>query len=176
MEYKHSQAEITLDEYISRMPIEQKGIYYLNAPSREFALTSPYYETFDKDGVEVLFLYNQMDDFVMSNIGTYQGRKLINIESGKIDTAEEDAAKDADAGEDAEATKAKEAELVDFVKTTLSDKVTSVKTTRRLVSTPAIVVDHESASVRRMMAYVDQQSGTDIAKVGPLSFFCLCSV
>jgi TNF receptor-associated protein 1 len=64
---------ISLDDYISRCPPEQKHIYYLVAPSREAALQSPYYETFRKHKKEVVFLYNTIDDFVMSNINTFAG-------------------------------------------------------------------------------------------------------
>ena len=44
---------ITLDEYISRCPPEQKTIYYLIAPDRKSAFASPYYETFKKHNKEV---------------------------------------------------------------------------------------------------------------------------
>ncbi len=64
---------VSLDDYISRCSPEQKSIYYLVAPSRESALQSPYYETFKKHNVEVLFLYNTIDDFVMSNIKEFGG-------------------------------------------------------------------------------------------------------
>ena len=63
----------SLDDYISRCPPEQKHIYYLIAPSREAALQSPYYETFRKHKKEVLFLYNTIDDFVMSNVKEFGG-------------------------------------------------------------------------------------------------------
>ena len=48
-------------------------IYYLVAPNRATALKSPYYETFKKHNKEVLLLYHTVDDFVMSNIKTYEG-------------------------------------------------------------------------------------------------------
>jgi hypothetical protein len=54
---------------------EQKHIYYLVAPSREAALQSPYYETFKKHKKEVLFLYNTIDDFVMSNVKEFGGER-----------------------------------------------------------------------------------------------------
>jgi HSP90 family molecular chaperone len=64
---------VTFDTYLSRSPPEQKEIYYLVAPNREAALKSPYYETFKKHNREVLLLFNTIDDFVMSNLKTYQG-------------------------------------------------------------------------------------------------------
>ena len=63
----------SLDDYISRCPPEQKQIYYLVAPTRQAALSSPYYEIFSKHGKEVLFLFNNIDDFVMTNIKNFAG-------------------------------------------------------------------------------------------------------
>jgi hypothetical protein len=63
------------------MKIGQKGIYYLSAPSREFALSSPYYESFKKTDTEVIFLYQHIDDFVMKNLDEYSKRKLLSIEN-----------------------------------------------------------------------------------------------
>jgi TNF receptor-associated protein 1 len=63
----------TFDEYVARCPPEQKEIFYLVAPSREAALSSPYYETFKKHNREVLFLYNAIDDFVMGNLKQFSG-------------------------------------------------------------------------------------------------------
>jgi HSP90 family molecular chaperone len=68
---------ITLDDYISRCPPEQKQIYYLVAPNRATALQSPYFETFKKNNKEVLLLYNTIDDFVMTNIRTFSGYLMI---------------------------------------------------------------------------------------------------
>ena len=59
---------ISLDEYTSRMPPEHKKIYYLTAPSRQLAETSPYFEIFKKTNTEVLFCYSDIDDFVMTNL------------------------------------------------------------------------------------------------------------
>lgn len=63
----------SLDAYIQRLKPSQKEIYFLNVPSRALALSSPYYEAFLKKGLEVLFLYTQADDFVMSSLVEYSG-------------------------------------------------------------------------------------------------------
>lgn len=72
---KSSGDMVSLDDYISRCPPEQKHIYYLIAPNREVALASPYYETFRKHKKEVLLMYNTIDDFVMSNISEFAGKQ-----------------------------------------------------------------------------------------------------
>ena len=77
----------SLDEYISRCAPEQSDIYYLCAPSRELAEASPYYETFKQNNFEVFFLYNSLDDFVMSNLSKYNGRQLKTAESADLNLA-----------------------------------------------------------------------------------------
>ena len=76
---------ISLDEYISNMRPEQKDIYYLCAPTREAVSMSPYLEVFEKNNVEVIYIYTAIDDFVMANIDVYQGRNLVSVEKGDID-------------------------------------------------------------------------------------------
>lgn len=70
---------ISLDDYVARMPSDQTQIYYLCIPSRALALLSPYYEGFKRKGIEVLFLYNGIDDFVMQNLVEYQGKRFASI-------------------------------------------------------------------------------------------------
>lgn len=62
------------NRYISRCDPSQSDIYYLCVPSRELALSSPYYEAFKRHDKEVLFVYNTIDDFVMANLQQYHGK------------------------------------------------------------------------------------------------------
>ena len=149
---------ISLDDYISRCTPEQKQIYYLVAPNRDAALNSPYYETFSRNGQEVLLLYNTIDDFVMSNIKTFAGRELVSAESSNVNL---DAAPAADDKGDAskkdktdipKLSEAEAAVLCEWLKNSLgSHRVRDVKTTSRLSDSPAIITDHESGALRRMM-------------------------
>lgn len=153
---------ISLDDYVSRMPPSQKNIYYLNAPSRDVALNSPYYLCFEKENIEVLFLYSTIDDFVMKNLGKYNKRTLMSAESGSVDFQ----------SKDDEKVDSKEHEpLIEFFTKALGDKAQSVTVTKRPINSPAIIVDHESSSYRKMMQYVNDASvqgggaGTPAAKV-----------
>jgi HSP90 family molecular chaperone len=144
---------VSLDDYIAAMPVGQKDIYFLSAPSRDFAESSPYYESFRAAGTEVLFLYaEQLDDIVMRNLGTYETRRLISIESEEAHENKADESAD-------------HADLLDFVQETLSDRVSLVKASTRLSTSPALVVDHESGAIRRMMKMVDNaQANLDLPK------------
>lgn len=162
----------SLDEYVSRCTPEQKEIYYLCAPTRELALESPYLEAFEKAGREVIFVYTAIDDFVMANLEKFEGRALVTAEKSDIDLGDEDEDKadeeKEECGKEGSGTAgAKTAKLSDgeakefcaWVKATLGNKVSTVKTTNRLGSSPAIVTDNESGAMRRMMRLVDTQDG-----------------
>jgi len=137
---------VSLDDYIGRMvPEQQDNIYWLLAPSRDSALSSAYMEAFKAKGIEVLLLYSTVDEFVMSNLMTYGGKSLLSAENAKLDL--EAAASDALGEEEAEALKAWLVEKVGGVK--------EVRLSTRLVDSPAIVVGHESAAMRKMMTMVE---------------------
>eukprot|EP01041_Mallomonas_annulata_P002154 gene2154-4192_t len=152
---------ISLDEYVSRLTPESKKIYYLVAPTRTAALQSPYYETFRKHGTEVLLLYNMIDDFVMANLKTYAGRTLVSAETSQVDLKEKkedeenDESKEDD--KDSKLGETEVSELCEWLKTSLGQqRVLDVKSTSRLSDSPAIVTDHESGALRRMMRAVEQ--------------------
>jgi TNF receptor-associated protein 1 len=155
----------SLDEYSSRCKPDQKKIYYLVAPNRSTALNSPYYETFKKSGVEVLFLYTTIDDFVMSNLRTFGDKALISAEMSALDLPDEESKaddKDSEAKEgdvsNAFLTEEQSKEICAWLKVALGSRVSDVKITNRLSDSPAIVTDHESGTMRRMLRMVVSKS------------------
>ena len=76
---------VSLDDYISRMVPEQEDtIYYLSSPTRETALKSAYMEACAAKKVEVLLLHSTIDEFVMTNLMNYSGKKLESAENAKL--------------------------------------------------------------------------------------------
>jgi HSP90 family molecular chaperone len=191
---KSEPGEVTsLDEYIARMPQGQKAIYYIIAPSRSAAEASPYYEGFRAREAEVLFCYAAIDEFVMSTVAEYGGKKVKSIEAAHdldaelgedVRAAKEEGEGEGEGGERAEGgtgvgeggvkkggkggrvklSEAESSELCGWLKETLEARVSTVRTTDRLVDTPAIVVDHETASFRRMQQLVDPSNVAAIPK------------
>ena len=127
----------------------------------------------------MLFLYNSIDDFVMSNLKNYSGRELKSAEDAGIDLSLEDteeqktkrteeqdkkAQEEQEGGEEGGAGKKTSAgagaipddePFCAWLKETLgAGRVTEIKTTTRLSDSPAIITDHESGAVRRMMKMV----------------------
>ena len=165
---------VSLDTYVGNLRPEQDQIYYLTAPSREAAAMSPYLEAFEEANVEVIFIYSAIDDFVMANIGNYEGRQLVSVEKSDIDLSKfgknkkEDDEKDKDDGKessDSSTTKLSATEAIDvctWMKSSLGDsKIISCRPSSRLVNSPAIVTDNESGMMRRMMQMVDNSDGRD---------------
>lgn len=170
---------VSLDEYVSRCPPESKDIYYLCAPSRELALLSPYMEGFSKSKREVIFVYSAIDDFVMANLKTFEGRELLSADRSEVDLPpSEDVDGDTDkekvGDEDDVASSVKSlstveaAEFCAWFQTTLSSKVSKCKTTNRLSSSPAVITDNESGALRRMMRMVETQEGGSSSGAMPL--------
>ncbi|GMF17328.1 unnamed protein product [Phytophthora fragariaefolia] len=107
---------------------------------------------------EVLFVYSPIDDFVMTNVAEFNGRKVVSAEHAKIDVDSED-----DAASGKKLSKDEQQLFGAWLKLTLEDSVKDVKFTSRLTDSPAIIVDHESASIRKMMQMVNDRAGQDLS-------------
>ena len=77
---------ISLQDYTDRKQEEQKRIYYLLTPKRRYAEESPYTEMFKKKGVELLYLYETVDEFVVNHLREFQGIDLISADSPEAAT------------------------------------------------------------------------------------------
>lgn len=141
--------KISLDDYASRMKAGSRIIYYLSAPSRDLAMTSPYFEALQKKDTEVLFLYEPYDELVLMNLGQFDRKNLKSVENEIQDEKEEINTTDES---DANSLKQDQAnELMDWIKSTLTNKVNNVKVTKRLVSHPCIVTVVEMGSARHFL-------------------------
>lgn len=167
---KQPNGEISsLEEYVSRCTPEQKEIYYLCAPTRDMAVQSPYLEAFEKAGREVILVFSAIDDFVFSNLSSFQGRNIVSAEKGDLDlgdTTDKDGEEDDSVNKDELGLSQKEAdEFCAWFQLTLGDKVSKCKVTDRLHSSPAVVTDNESGAMRRMMRMVETQGDGAIPSV-----------
>eukprot|EP01113_Clastostelium_recurvatum_P030613 TRINITY_DN3734_c0_g1_i4.p1 TRINITY_DN3734_c0_g1~~TRINITY_DN3734_c0_g1_i4.p1 ORF type:complete len:751 (-),score=276.46 TRINITY_DN3734_c0_g1_i4:53-2266(-) len=164
MESSSAEEELTsLDKYIERMKSGQNEIYYLCVPSRQLAQDSPYYEGFKTKGLEVLFLYSSVDEFVMSHLAEYKGKKMVSAEAAKIENDTTETSPESDKSTESLSDKQVD-ELTTWMRECLSDKLTTVRQTKRLVGSPAVIVDHESAAFRKMMKFMDPNRAAALPK------------
>ena len=136
----------SLADYVKRMSSEQKEIYCLLAPNRAAAEASPYFEVFRQRKFEVLFLFDPWDEFVVDHLQTFDGKAVKLAEKAELDLSEEK--KEGALSEDAAKS------LAQWLKDTLTDKVGEVRVSKRLVDSPAVLVDPDkfmTSSMRRIM-------------------------
>ncbi|MDB5321609.1 MAG: molecular chaperone HtpG [Phycisphaerales bacterium] len=79
----------TLAKYVEAMPAEQKEIHYIIGETRQQIENSPYLESFKAKGEEVLLLTEPIDEFVMSTIGEYKGKKIQAADRGEVEKKED---------------------------------------------------------------------------------------
>jgi molecular chaperone HtpG len=133
-------ADVSLSDYVGRMKEDQKFIYYLVAPSPAAAAASPHLEAFRKKGVEVLLLGEEVDNFLVSSLREFDGKRLQAVTAGTADLGPL---------QDEEETQAKEqadteyADLVGKLKAVLAGKAWDVKVSSRLTTSPACIVSNE---------------------------------
>lgn len=164
LRFESSKAEpdqlVALQDYLGRMKEDQQHIFYLNGPSRETIEASPYMEIFRDKDLEVLYTREAADDFVLSQLGEYAGKKLVSVDQADIDIP---GLTDSTQQEEALSSE-KVLALNGWLKEILGDKVTEVRESKRLSDSPAIVLnpDHLSSSMQRMMQLVNK----DINSIG----------
>lgn len=143
--------DVSLADYVARMPKGQDKIYYLVATSRQTAETSPYLEELKKKGIEVLLMWERIDEWLMGNLFEYEGKAFVSVTSSDLELGELADKKD-EAKEKEAAEKAKP--LVERFKKALGDKVVDVRAATRLTDSPSCVVAENgsfiSAQMRRM--------------------------
>ena len=129
---------VTLDEYVSRMQEEQKFIYFAAGENLAAVDKLPQTELLKDRGMEILYLTDEVDEFVVQTIGNYKEKEFRSVTNGDLEL--EDAPEQDETQE--EAHKA----TLDFVKETLGDSVQEVKSSRRLKSHPVCLTAGEGLS------------------------------
>jgi molecular chaperone HtpG len=152
--------DVGLAEYAGRMKEGQQAIYYVTGDSYAAAANSPHLEFFRKKDVEVLVLYDRIDEWVAGTLTEFEGKPLRSVAKGALDLGEL---------ADAEEKKAQEAEalalkpLVERLKAALGDKVKEVRVTHRLTDSPACLVVGEgelSGNLERLLKAAGQKAPT----------------
>lgn len=149
---------VSLNDYVARMKQGQEAIYYITAETLTSAKNSPHLEAFRKKGIEVLLLYDRIDEWLLAHLTEFDGKPLKSIAKGEIDLS--------GIGEEAEEEKkahelaAKAAEpAIRKLKEALGDRVKEVRLTHRLTESPACLVSDEfdiSGNMERILRQLGQ--------------------
>ena len=143
---------VSLDQYLARKVEDRESIYYLCAETYETASRSPHLEIFKERGVEVIILFDLIDEWLMSMLTDYEGTPFVDVMRGDV-TLPGEANADDDKDSD-DVNKDDEHPLVERIKPILDDKVAGVRPSKRLTGSPACLVLSEDAmgiQMRRIM-------------------------
>ena len=156
--------EVALEDYVSRMKEGQTNIYYVTADSFSAAKNSPHLEIFRKKGIEVLFLSDRIDEWLVSNLDEFDGKHLQSVAKGDLDLGaletEEDKKAEEEVNKDFEA-------VLKQIKDVLADKVSEVRLSHRLTESPACLVADVygmSLNMERIMKDAGQMMGMGMGK------------
>lgn len=155
---------LSLADYISNMAKDQDKIYYVTAENYASAINSPHLEIFKKHDIDVILLHNRVDEWLMTHLTEFDGKKLSCVTKGELDLPEE--VKEQIKQEDEKAAKDYD-DIIKRVKDALGDRVKDVRVTSRLTDSPACLVADEqemSANLKRML----RQSGHDFMDSKPI--------
>ena len=158
--------EVSLEEYIQRMLSKQDKIYYVAADTFSAAKNSPHLEVFRKRGIEVLLLNDRVDEWLMSHLTEFAGKKFQSVAKGGLEFGDLDENKDEIKESEKKATQEYKDTLAK-IKDILKDKVKDVRVTRRLTNSPSCIVSDEQ-DMTPQMERIMRAAGQNVPVTKPI--------
>jgi len=155
---------VSLRDYTERMKEGQKAVYYLSGRSREDLESGPYIETFTRRDIEVLYLFDTVDDFIMTTIGEYDGKKILSADSADLELPPEEKTEQE---KKPVLTPGEVGNLTTWIKETLGSRVTDVRESKRVTDRPALVVNPDTGITTSMRRFM-KAAGRDVGGESPV--------
>jgi molecular chaperone HtpG len=130
---------VTLDEYVSRMPEDQKYIYYASGESNERIERLPQIELLSEKGYEILYFTDEIDEFAIRMLMSYKEKEFKSASSGDLGIEEVET--------QSEKEKNENKELFDYMKNSLGGKVSDVRASKRLRTHPVCLSTEGEVSI-----------------------------
>ena len=131
----NSDKTASLADYMERKKEDQESIYYICAETYETASRSPHLEIFKDKGVEVLLMFDRIDEWLMSSLSEFEGVPFVDVMRGDVRLPGESKSEEDDEDSDAE-----EHPLTERIQAVIGEKVEGVRPSKRLTDSPACLV------------------------------------
>lgn len=154
----HSEEEpTTLAQYVERMKEGQTQIFYATGASRQLLEKSPHLEAFKAKGYEVLLLTDPVDEVWVGAVNEFDGKQLQSVAKGEVDLDSDEETSEAEREEQQKEF----ADLLSWLKETLSEHVKEVRLSSRLTDSPACLIT-DAFGMTPALARLYQASGQDV--------------
>merc|ERR1719163_1467775 len=151
----------SLTDYVSRMKENQKDIYYITGESKEVVAASAFVERLKKRGLEVVYMTEPIDEYVVQQLKEFDGKNLVSVTKEGLELPEDEEEK-----KKKEADKAKFEPLCKVMKDILDKKVEKVVVSSRLVSSPCCIVTSQYGWTANMERIMKAQALRDTSTMG----------
>ncbi len=158
---------ISLSDYMLRINSDQEEIYYINGPSRAAIEAGPYVEMFKKKDIEIIYTLEPIDDFVLSHLAEFDGKKLVSADRADLSLTKDEENADSESSDESAGKLDKKGvdSLVEWMKKELEATISDVVVSKRLVDAPAMIVNSDgfmSSSMERILAASRKEQGMGI--------------
>ena len=150
---------VSLDDYIGRMAGDQDAIWYITADGYRAAAGSPQLEAFKARGIEVLLMFDRIDEWMLGHLTEYAGKPLKNVAKGELPLDEAQKKQQDEAAEAA-------APLLEKLKKLLGERVADVRVSARLTDSPSCLALSEWEMAPHL-ARLMREAGQDVPDSKP---------
>jgi len=150
-----------LGDYVSRMKENQKDIYYITGENREIVTQSAFVERLKKRGLEVIYMTEPIDEYVVQQLKEYDGKNLVSVTKEGLELPEDEEEK-----KKFEEDKTKFESLCKVMKDILDKKVEKVVISNRLVNSPCCIVTSQYGWTANMERIMKAQALRDTSTMG----------